>query len=64
MSTETPEIDPIDELLIAEGVLSEEDIESVEERLEDMPPVDELEPDVVIPADEVDDDGEVDVTDL
>ncbi len=64
MSTDTPEIDEVDELLIAEGVLSEEDIESVEERLEDMPPVDELEPDVVIPADEVDDDGEVDVADL
>jgi len=52
MSTETKKQDEIDKLLIAEGVLTEDDVEQVDELLEEAPDVDELEPDEVIPADE------------
>mgnify|MGYP000241040513 FL=1 len=48
MSTETKERDEIDELLLAEGVLTEEDLEHIDEMLEEAPDVDELEPDKVI----------------
>jgi hypothetical protein len=52
MSTEAEEKDEIDELLLAEGVLTEEDLEHVGEMLEEAPDVDELEPDEVVTPEE------------